>query len=78
MLINKITCGQCFGKGRIESWKLAESDPISGTGLAVRTEITCPQCDGKGYIEYPVFTVEEAKVIAKHFGFNIIGDSANE
>ena len=61
MHIGNITCGTCFGQGYMESWKVTEEDPISGTGTMVRTEITCPQCGGNGYIEYPVFTVEEAK-----------------
>jgi hypothetical protein len=37
----------------------------------------CPKCNGKGYTTYPVFTVEEAIEIAKHFGFDIEGYEGN-
>lgn len=68
MLINKITCGQCFGTGRETVWRADPDDPIIR-----REEINCVQCTGKGYIRYPVFKVEEAIEIAKYFGFAIEG-----
>ena len=77
MYINKICCSVCSSTGKTQKWVITETHP-DGTGTLKAEECTCGNCSGKGYIEYPVFTVEEAKVIAKHFGFNIIGDSVNE
>lgn len=75
MIISKIVCMNCKGKGTVENWVLAEDIDLDPTiGRLCRTEQTCPECNGKGYTTYPVFTTEEAKVIAKHFGFEIIGD----
>ena len=73
MIISKIVCMNCGGKGTVENWVFTEDiDPA--IGILHRTEQTCPDCNGKGYTTYPVFTVEEAKVMAKHFGFEIKGD----
>lgn len=68
MQINKTTCGNCCGKGYVETYKIVEN---SACGLIRREQDICEQCGGNGYIEYPVFTVEEAVKIAKHFGFDI-------
>lgn len=57
MKINKITCSRCMGHRRVFD----------------STEDFCPKCSGKGYTTQPVFTVEEAIEIAKHFGFDIEG-----
>ena len=79
MLISKTVCMKCNGRGIVENWMFTEDvDLDSSVGRLCRIEQTCPECNGKGYTTYPVFTTEEAKVIAKHFGFNIIGDSTNE
>ncbi len=77
MHINRICCPACYGTGKIQQWVMTETNP-DGTGTLKAEDCTCGNCSGKGYTEYPVFTVEEAKVIAKHFGFNIIGDSPND
>ena len=77
MYINRIVCANCYGTGKTQQW--VETESIDRYTGAFKLEYsTCDSCNGKGYTEYPVFTVEEAKVIAKHFGFNIIGDSTNE
>ena len=73
MQINKIACGQCSGRGRTTVWKVDEADQ-----LIRRTEVACQQCAGKGYITYPVFNIEEAIEIAKHFGFEVIGEYVYE
>jgi hypothetical protein len=66
----------CKGKGTVENWVFTEDIDLDPTiGRLCRTEQTCPECHGKGYTKYPVFTVEEAKVIAKHFRFEITGDT---
>lgn len=77
MYINRICCSACFGTGKTQQWVMTEANP-DGTGTLKAEECVCGNCNGKGYIEYPVFTVEEAKVIAEHFGFNVIGDSIND
>ena len=75
MIISKIVCMQCQGRGEVEGWIVTEDiDLDPSVGRLCRTTQTCPNCNGKGYTTYPVFTVEEAKVIAKHFGFDIMGD----
>lgn len=75
MIISKIVCMNCRGKGTVENWVFTEDIDLDPTiGRLCRTEQTCPECNGKGYTTYPVFTTEEAKVISKHFGFEIIGD----
>jgi hypothetical protein len=73
MYINRICCQACYGTGKTQEWVMAETSP-DGTGTLKAEECVCGTCGGKGYTEYPVFTVEEAKVIAKHFGFEVIGD----
>jgi RecJ-like exonuclease len=73
MYINKTCCLICNGTGKTKSWVMAEQNP-DGTGTIRAEECVCDTCKGKGYTTYPVFTVEEAKVIAKHFGFEVIGD----
>jgi hypothetical protein len=75
MYINRIACANCYGTGKTQEWVMAETNP---TGTLRAEECVCGNCGGKGYTTYPVFTVEEAKVIAKHFGFEVIGDSAND
>lgn len=77
MYINRICCPVCSGTGKTQEWVMAETNP-DGTGTLRAEECVCGNCGGKGYTTYPVFTVEEAKVIAKHFGFEVIGDSTNE
>lgn len=77
MYINKIACMTCYGTGKTQQWVMAETNP-DGTGLLKAEEGVCSTCNGKGYTTYPVFTVEEAKVIAEHFGFEILGDSVND
>ncbi len=77
MYINKICCPACSGTGKTQKWVIAETNP-DGTGTIKAEECICGNCSGKGYTEYPVFTVVEAKVIAEHFGFIIIGDSTND
>jgi DnaJ-class molecular chaperone len=73
MYINRITCANCYGTGKTQQWVATE--PIDKYTGAFRLEDSpCDTCKGKGYTTYPVFTVEEAKVIAKHFGFEVIGD----
>ena len=75
MYINKITCMNCKGEGAAKEWIFTEDiDLDHSIGKLCHTERTCPECKGKGYLTYPVFTVEEAKVIAKHFGFDVTGD----
>ena len=73
MLINKIVCMQCHGRGHETVWRVYAQN-ADGTGMAKTEEATCGSCSGKGYAAYPVFTVDEAKVIAKHFGFSVTGD----
>jgi RecJ-like exonuclease len=77
MYINRRGCPVCSGTGKTREWVMVETNP-DGTGTLKAEECVCGTCSGKGYTEYPVFTVEEAKVIAKHFGFNVIGDSTND
>ncbi len=77
MYINRIACANCYGTGKTQEWVMAEQNP-DGTGTIRAEECVCDTCKGKGYTTYPVFTVEEAKVIAKHFGFVVIGDSVND
>ena len=72
MLINKIVCMQCKGRGHETVWRIGKMNQ-DGSGTIVTEEGLCAQCKGKGYTRYPVFTVEEATEIAKHFGFNIVG-----
>ena len=77
MYINRIACANCYGTGKTQKWTAAE--PIDKyTGTLKLEYSTCDACKGKGYTTYPVFTVEEAKVIAKHFGFEVIGYEADE
>lgn len=64
MFTNYITCANCGGRGIAEHWKVEQP------GKLAKVEEECPVCKGEGYIAYPVFTLEEAEVIAKHFGFN--------
>lgn len=73
MYINKIGCPVCSGTGKARQWLVVETHP-DGTGTLKAEECVCGNCSGKGYTTYPVFTTEEAKVIAKHFGFEVIGD----
>lgn len=77
MYINKICCPACSGTGKTQKWVMTEANP-DGTRMLKTEECICGNCNGKGYTEYSVFTVVEAKVIAEHFGFIIIGDSTNE
>ena len=72
MFINKIVCVQCHGRGHKTAWR-ADKMNQDGTGTIVAEEALCAQCKGKGYTTYPVFTVDEAIKIAKHFGFEING-----
>ena len=72
MQINKIVCTQCHGRGHETAWRTDKINP-DGTGTIVAEEEPCAQCKGKGYTRYPVFTVDEATEIAKHFGFDIVG-----
>ena len=76
MYINKIVCTICFGKGITQEW--VSDDSVKGSCILKAKDVTCPTCKGRGYTTYPVFTVEEAKAISKHFGFEIIGDEAND
>ena len=69
MQINKLACVQCNCTGRETIWT-AEIDEH----IIRQKEVQCQQCGGKGYTTYPVFTVDEAIKIAKHFGFDIIGE----
>ena len=71
MFINKIVCMQCHGKGKDTVWKLCEQN-ADGTGTINAEEAVCDSCGGTGFNRYPVFTVEEAVKIAKHFGFDLI------
>ncbi len=73
MYINKTCCLICNGTGKTQKWVESETNP-DGTRTIRLEDSTCDSCKGKGYTTYPVFTVEEAKVIAKHFGFEVIGD----
>ncbi len=73
MFINKIVCMQCHGSGHEMVWRPGKLNP-DGSGTLITEEAPCAQCKGKGYTTYPVFTVEEAIEIAKHFGFDIIGE----
>lgn len=73
MYINKIGCPACSGTGKTQQWVMTEINP-DGTGTCKAEECICGNCSGKGYTEYPAFTTEEAKIIAKHFGFDIIGE----
>lgn len=73
MYINRITCTNCYGTGKTQEWVMAETNP-DGTGMLKVEECVCGNCNGKGYTKYSVFTVEEAKVIAEHFGFEVLGD----
>ena len=70
MYINKIGCSSCYGDGTTQQWVIAETADVN-TGAFRLEECVCDTCKGTGYTEYPVFTVEEAKVIAKYFGFEI-------
>ncbi len=75
MRISRITCMNCRGQGTVEEWVTTDDIDLDySVGRLHRTTHTCPECHGKGYTKYPVFTVEEAKVIAKHFRFEITGD----
>ena len=70
MDIKQITCGCCNGRGWVEVWKIVSRDENTGIGTAQIEETTCGNCNGKGYTEYPVFSVEEARVILKHCGLS--------
>lgn len=78
MDIRQTMCVNCGGSGSVIVWR-AEKDPeMPGIMRATGEEDTCPVCNGKGWTTYPAFTTEEAKVIAKHFGFSITGYDADE
>ena len=77
MYINKTCCLICNGTGKTQKWVETESIDMYTGALKLEYSI-CDTCKGKGYTTYPVFTVEEAKVIAKHFGFEVIGDETND
>jgi hypothetical protein len=77
MYINKTCCLICNGTGKTQKWIASEPD-ADGTRTIKMEDAICDTCKGKGYTEYPVFTVVEAKVIAEHFGFIVIGDSSND
>ena len=74
MFINKIVCMQCHGKGHETIWRVVEQN-VDGTGTAKAEEATCGNCGGTGFNRYPVFTVDEATTIAKHFEFDIIEEA---
>lgn len=74
MLINKIVCMQCHGKGYETVWRVQEQN-ADGTGTINAEEATCCNCGGTGFNKYPVFTVDEAIKVAKHFGFDIIEEA---
>lgn len=73
MLINKLSCPHCHGRGITEEWVVTKTNISATTSTAVKTEVECSSCKGSGYGSYPVFTVWEAIEIAKHFGFKIEG-----
>lgn len=64
MFTNYITCANCGGSGIAEHWKVEQP------GKLTKVEEECPVCKGEGCIAYPIFTVEEAKVILKHCGLS--------
>lgn len=72
MYINKIVCSQCKGKGHETVWKFKEQDVEKGVRTAIAEEVACGNCKGTGIIKYPVFTLDESIIIAKHFGFEIV------
>lgn len=78
MEIKRVRCGNCGGSGRIIVWRPEKDSERPGVSIAKAEEDTCPTCKGKGYTTQPAFTTEEAKVIAKHFGFSLTGDGADD
>jgi DnaJ-class molecular chaperone len=70
MEIKQTTCGNCGGSGRVIVWRTTKDSERLGVSIAKAEEDTCPTCKGEGFIEYPIFTVEEAKVILKHCGLS--------
>lgn len=64
MRVIRQTCNICGGFGHHYMWKTVSE------GIAERKEIPCDVCDGNGYLKYVGFSIEEAKVIAKHCGLS--------